>query len=75
MFEKGDHIIYTPLHANGDISHPDSEIGFITSVEGETAYCRFFYPTGQLRTKANSEACWIKFLKKLSPVKMYLKEE
>jgi hypothetical protein len=74
MLEKGDHIIYIPPHAKGKISHPDSEIGFIISIEGNTAYCKFFYPDGRLRTQANSETVWIKYLQRISPVKMYLEK-
>jgi hypothetical protein len=54
---EGDQIIYVPRHANGDINHPDCEKGFITSVRGNTAFCRYFskYNTG-LRTLSCSEA-------------------
>ncbi len=75
MLEKGDHIIYIQPHAKENGTYSDNEIGFVTSVDGETAYCRFFYPNGNLRTKANSEACWTKYIKKISNVKMFIKEE
>jgi hypothetical protein len=57
-FEKGDKIIYVPLHAEGDINHPDCERGYVTSVSKiGTVFCRYFYPDGRLRTVANSEGC------------------
>ena len=61
--KPGMQIIYVPTHANGDISHPDCEAGFVTSVRGDAAFCRYWRrdikPSGyysELRTKANSEA-------------------
>ena len=51
QFKRGDQIIYIPHHA-------DIETGFVTSVNEEFVFCRYWskqYP-GQLRTVANSEA-------------------
>jgi hypothetical protein len=56
--QRGTQIAYIPQHAGGDIEHQDVEFGFVTSVRGEFAFCRYWdkrYP-GQLRTTANSEA-------------------
>lgn len=60
MFAEGDQVIYTPTHAEGDINHPDSERGFVTSHNDEYVFCRFFHKNFNLglRTTANSEACY-----------------
>ncbi len=54
--KKGTQIIYTPLHTKGDLSHSDCEPGFVSSVRGNTVFCRYWskYHNG-LRTQANSE--------------------
>jgi len=57
-FERGDQIAYIPTHAKGNVAHPDVEFGFVTSVDGERVWCRFWRKGGgerELRTKANSE--------------------
>ena len=53
----GTQVIYVPTHAEGDLAHPDCEEGFITSIKGDHAFCRYWskYHLGELRTKANSE--------------------
>lgn len=55
---RGTQILYVPMHAHGDTNHPDVEAGFVTSVRGDVAFCRYWskYAPGELRTKANSEA-------------------
>jgi hypothetical protein len=56
--KRGMQIAYIPRHAEGDIGHPDVEFGFVTSIRGGFAFCRYWskrHP-GQLRTTANSEA-------------------
>ena len=59
----GTQIIYIPLHAKGDENHPDAQAGFVTSVRGNTVFCRYWSKkTGQLRTTANSEGCDRQFL-------------
>jgi hypothetical protein len=56
--EPGTQIIYVPTHAAGDIEHCDCERGFVTSVQGRTAFCRFWNPDlKSLRTQGNSEPC------------------
>jgi hypothetical protein len=40
--KTGTQIIYVPTHANGDEDHPDAEPGFVTSISGDCAYCRFW---------------------------------
>ena len=55
--KPGTQVVYVPMHADGDENHPDCEAGFVTSIRGEAAFCRYWskhYP-GELRTKANSE--------------------
>ena len=56
-FERGQQIAYVPMHAAGDLTHPDVEFGFVTSVRGDTVFCRYWskHSLGELRTKANSE--------------------
>lgn len=56
-FECGEQIAYVPLHASGDIEHPDVEFGFVTSQRGHTVFCRYWRKgyLGDLRTRANSE--------------------
>jgi hypothetical protein len=71
--DRGIQIIYVPTHAEGDINHPDCETGFITSVVirkpvierlpvTRIAFCRYWNKSGELRTKANSEATPIESL-------------
>ena len=51
----GVQIAYVPDHAEKDITHPDVEFGFITSVRDEDCSCRYFTKDWKMRTKANSE--------------------
>lgn len=50
-------VAYIPTHAEGDITHPDVEFGFVTSLRKDAAFCRYWKKgiPGQLRTLANSE--------------------
>ena len=54
----GTQIIYVPSHAKGDKAHPDCEAGFVTSVNGDMAFCRFWRktPPYDLRTTSCSES-------------------
>lgn len=53
---RGTQVFYVPTHAEGDLSHPDVEAGFVTSVRGDTVFCRYWRKDlAELRTKANSE--------------------
>lgn len=56
-FQPGAQIAWIPNHAAGDIQHPDVELGFVTSTDGDLHYCRFWMKgqPGVLRTVANSE--------------------
>ena len=69
VFKNGEQIAYVPVHADGDLNHPDVEFGFVTGPAGEDAYfCRYWRKgePGVLRTRANSEStsadmlvsCW-----------------
>jgi hypothetical protein len=41
-FEIGDAVIYVPLHAHGDLTHPDVEHGVVTSTNSAgTIFVRF----------------------------------
>jgi len=56
--ERGTQILYVPSHADGDVSHCDVEVGFVTQDAGERgAFCRYWSKSSAhtLRTKANSE--------------------
>jgi hypothetical protein len=57
--KRGTQIAYIPMHANGDINHPDVEFGFVTTFEPDKgfAFCRYWRKgePGVLRTLANSE--------------------
>jgi len=59
----GTQIIYVPDHADQDEDHPDCERGFVTSVRGDVAFCRYWskFHSG-LRTVSNSEATPIRNL-------------
>lgn len=37
----GDRVAYIPLHAGGDLSHPDVEMGTITSIGQVYVFVRF----------------------------------
>lgn len=61
--QSGTQIIYVPDHAEGDAEHPDCEQGFVTSVRGDMAFCRYWSNAHEgLRTLANSEATPIRNL-------------
>jgi len=57
----GTQIACIPPHANGEITHPDVEVGFVTaeSMEHSTHFCRYWRKDRagiELRTMANSES-------------------
>jgi len=58
IIQKGSQIAYVPNHAEGNLSHPDVEFGFVTSIRDNIAFCRYWSKDSFeiLRTKANSEA-------------------
>lgn len=57
-FKRGDQVAYIPNHAEGDITHRDVELGFVTSINDKFVFVRYWSKTSphELRTKANSEA-------------------
>ena len=61
IIQRGTQIAYIPMHAEGDIEHPDVEFGFVTSVVGDMAFCRYWHKghIGRLRTLANSEGTYL----------------
>jgi len=64
ILKRGIQIAYVPQHANGYEYHEDVEYGFITSVRGDGAFCRYWSksdPT-ELRTKCNSELTPVRYL-------------
>ena len=59
-FKLGDQIAYIPLHAAGDIEHPDVEFGFVARLNKHTAesfFCRYWVKgaPGRLRTVGGAE--------------------
>lgn len=57
LFKPLTQIAYIPLHAEGDIAHPDVQFGFVTSQRGPAHFCRYWrkgHP-GELRTLSASE--------------------
>jgi hypothetical protein len=40
-FAIGDRVIYVPAHARGDSSHPDIEVGTVTSRNATIVFVRF----------------------------------
>ena len=72
-FKIGDQIVYIPTHAEdmlhpgAELSHPDTEFGFITGFNSiGTPFCRYWSNLNRnvLRTTANSECTPIHMLKK-----------
>lgn len=64
MLARGTQISYVPTHAKGNTSHRDVEHGFVTSVRGDVAFCRYWSKSSpnELRTKSGSEATPIEML-------------
>jgi hypothetical protein len=59
MLKRGTQIAYVPLHAKNNIGHPDVQFGFVTSVRGDTVFCRYWSKSHHgLRTTANSEGAY-----------------
>jgi len=66
----GEQIAYIPMHAEGDINHPDVEFGFITGFNSDgDPFCRYWRKgqPGTLRTTANSECTPRDMVVKLGP--------
>lgn len=40
-FKEGDRVVYMPLHADGDLTHPDCETGTVTRVGGKYTFVKF----------------------------------
>jgi hypothetical protein len=58
IMKPGTQIAYIPLHAEGNIDHPDVGFGFVVSERGDAHFCRYWRKghIGELRTVANSES-------------------
>lgn len=48
-FKPGDHVLYIPRYAHGDISHPDCEHGIVSSKNEVNVFVRYYYKLGGLR--------------------------
>ncbi len=57
--KKGSQVVYVPMHAHGDVYHPDAKYGFVMSVQkgAGTVFVRYFATLSPLilYTRANSE--------------------
>jgi len=53
--QRGTQIIYVPMHAKGDVTHKDCEMGFVDYVRGGLVFCRYWNKDGSLRTTLNAE--------------------
>jgi hypothetical protein len=52
----GMQIAMVPSHAEGNLNHPDVQMGFVTKLTENFAFCRYFLPNSdELRTKSHSE--------------------
>jgi len=64
--KRGTQIAYVPMHADGDLDHPDVEFGFafVASVRDNAVFCRYWRKgqPGVLRTTANSELTVLRLL-------------
>lgn len=40
-FNPGDRVVYVPMHAAGNISHPDCERGAVSSTNARVVFVRF----------------------------------
>jgi hypothetical protein len=67
--KKGTQIIYVPAHAEGDLTHPDIEEGFVMSVHKAGAFCRYWNTLNrlELRTKSTSELTPFLYLREQTP--------
>lgn len=73
--KRGTQIAYIPRHAEGDITHCDVEFGFVTSVKGDTVFCRYWRIPGELRTVCNSEGTPIDCIVKHYSVGQFVVDE
>ena len=56
--KSGERVVYVPLHAHGDICHPDVEIGTVSSVGPKYAHVRFDKAVAKFGWDgATSQAC------------------
>lgn len=46
QYSRGDVVVYVPAHANKNVLHQDCEIGVVTTVNDEFAFCRFLKHKG-----------------------------
>jgi len=52
----GMQVAMVPSHAKGDLNHPDVQMGFVTALNDNFAFCRYFlHKSDELRTHSHSE--------------------
>ena len=73
--QRGTQVAYVPARANGSLTHKDVEYGFVTSVRGNLAFCRYWDWDGKLRTIADSLATPIDYLVPLDTVDQLVVDE
>ena len=64
--KPGNRVAYVPLHAAGDITHPDVELGTITSIGMVCVFVRF----DSQPADAPGRACGVEDLRLIEPEKM-----
>ena len=58
LFEKYGRVMYIPLHAYNDTTHPDCEIGFVSSITDKYVFVRFAKQLARLGwERTTSQAC------------------
>lgn len=68
--DRGTQIIYLPTEAHGEVDHPNCETGFVTSVLGDVAFCRYWSKSSpeELQNKLGGVATYIRDLIKKDTV-------
>ena len=75
LFKRGTQIAYVPSRANENLTHESVEYGFVTSVRGDFAFCRYWGRDGKLRTLDSSLATPIDYLVPLDTVAQEVVDE
>lgn len=72
---RGSQVAFVPARANGNLAHESVEYGFVTSVRGNIAFCRYWDWDGSLRTLYGSLATPIDYLVPLDIVSQDVVDE
>ena len=74
-FKRGTQVAYLSSRANGSLTHESVEYGFVTSVRGNMAFCRYWGWDGKLRTLDSSLATPMDYLVPLDTVAQEVVDE